>query len=74
VTTVPSSSHSSCSPLVLGVPRNQTPTPLLTTAVVGAVVAVGAAVACGVGEATGPVGLGSTVGPAVGADSVAVSG
>lgn len=74
VTTVPSSNHSSCSPLVLGDPRNHTPTPLLTVAVVGAVVAVGAAVACGVGDEIGPVGVGSTIGPVVGAGSVAISG
>ena len=47
---MPSSSHSSCSPVVLGAPRSQTPTPLLTVAVWGAVVAVGAAVAAGVGD------------------------
>jgi len=49
---VPSSSHSSCSAVVLGSDRSQTPTPLLTVAVRGAEVGVEVGTAVG-GSAVG---------------------
>ena len=56
---MPSSKYSTCSPVVLGVARSQTPTPLLTTAVRGAGVFVGVGGKVGVIVGTGDVAVGS---------------